>query len=71
MTQQHPTTLSVRVKQASQMTGLSEWLIREAINKEQLQAIRVPSMNPKSNRVTVLIEVEELQAWLRSFKDAS
>ena len=71
MTPQHPTALSVRVKQASQMTGLSEWLIRDAINREQLPAIRVPSTIPGSNRVTILIEVDELQAWLRSFKDAS
>ena len=68
MTQQHPTALSVRVKRASEMTGFSEWFIRDAINRGQLPAIRVPSSNPKSDRVTILVEVEDLQAWLRSFK---
>lgn len=54
----NPTPLSVSVRDAAAITGLSEYEIRKAINKGELPARR--------RGVRIVILRDDLSAWLRS-----
>ena len=56
-TSQHPATLSVSVADAAAMTSFSPFLIRDAINKGELPAIR------RGRRIAIL--AADLEAWLK------
>jgi excisionase family DNA binding protein len=59
----NPTSLSVSVKDAADMTSLSQYEIRAAINKGELPAVR------RGRRI--LIFPADIQAWLNGFTAAS
>ena len=50
------TTLAVSIKNASQMTDISETTLRDAINKQQLPAFRVGR--------SIRVRVTDLDQWL-------
>lgn len=58
MNSPHPDSLSLSVRQASLLTSLSEWDIRELVNKGEIPARR------RGRRI--LIERDALVAWFRS-----
>lgn len=59
----NPTALSISVRDAAALTSLSEYEVRNAINKGELQARRV------GRRLVIL--VADLNAWLESLPRAS
>ena len=58
MTPPNSPALTYSVRDAAILTSLSEWEIRDAINKEELAAVR------RGRRI--LIPAENLAEWLRS-----
>lgn len=56
-----PQCLTVSVKEAAEMTGFSEWSIREAMRRGEL-----PSRTPNGCRRNRRIDREDLYAWYRS-----
>jgi excisionase family DNA binding protein len=58
MTSPHQDSLSLSVRQASLLTSLSEWDIRELVNKGEIQARR------RGRRI--LIDHAALVTWFRS-----
>ena len=62
-TQPNPTALSVSVQDAADMTSLSTFLIRTAINKGDLKAKKVGTR--------IAIKVDDLAAWLDAQPDAA
>lgn len=59
-TPQHPTALSISVREAAALTSFSEYEIRNAVNSGQLPAIRL------GRRIAIL--TTDLKAWLESLK---
>ena len=57
-TPDHSPLLSVSVKQAAAMTSIGEFVLRDAINRGDLPALRVGE-----RRIAIL--VTELEAWLK------
>ena len=57
-TQQHPSPLSVSVADAAAMTSLSQYIIRDAINRGHLPALRI-------GPVRIAILTADLEAWLK------
>jgi excisionase family DNA binding protein len=58
----NPTALSISVRDASELTSLSEYEIRNAINKGELSARRV------GRRLVIL--TDDLRSWLDSLEHA-
>jgi len=59
-TPQHPTALSVSVRDAASLTSFSEYEIREALNKGELPRIQ------RGRRIA--IAYDDLRAWVESQK---
>lgn len=60
--------LAYTVEEAAEAIGVSVWTIREAIKAGDLAALS-PVVNGRKQR-TVLVDVDELRAWLRAGEPA-
>lgn len=64
------TTIAVSIKSAADMVGVSQEIIRVAINRGELPAKRIPPIRKGALPTAIRVDVAALEEWFRTLEDA-